>query len=400
MLNLQNNNKAWAKGARFRSRKSCLRRRNQRLPARSPRAIQPPQPLQPLQLWAGRKTAGNTKGEDWTRFHGCQLQPARETYGTRLKPGGRGRTAPIKNDQTCKIWVWMNQFQRGHKGCYSDYSVWIVLQTNRQADKQASKQTNKQTWDFFQQMIGSFHHLQILDDLGLPSQDLGWNILFAARRYLCNYFQLIKHVKPAGNIIYIYAYNYKDDHERIWVYTWSVVIGLVMGCAWIATCSRQRSFQVRVGEQLMGKVTNIYRDRVWVDVGLVKDGSCSDSQNVFWEIGAGLTCSMVKIWGGYQISRKCRVIPWCKKTCSWCSCRFCCVEDGLPNRHVSLRAHSKNISMFVSGVYWVARPTWINVVHQTHPHPFGFKQGRHTLMQATVLTSEKRKTWWGRLFVC
>lgn len=31
--------------------------------------------------------------------------------------------------------------------------------------------------------------------------------------------------------------------------------------------------QVRVGEQLMGKVTNIYRDRVWVDVGLIKDGS-------------------------------------------------------------------------------------------------------------------------------
>ena len=37
---------------------------------------------------------------------------------------------------------------------------------------------------------------------------------------------------------------------------------------------------MRVGEQLMGKVTNIYRDRVWVDVGLIKGGSCSDSQNV------------------------------------------------------------------------------------------------------------------------
>ena len=33
-------------------------------------------------------------------------------------------------------------------------------------------------------------------------------------------------------------------------------------------------FEVREGELLMGKVTNIFGDRVWVDIGLVKDGSC------------------------------------------------------------------------------------------------------------------------------
>ena len=72
----------------------------------------------------------------------------------------------------------------------------------------------------------------------------------------------------------------QDDHEKILVYTGSGF----MGCAdnwWITVCCLcQRSFEVRVGEQLMGKVTNIYRNRVWVDVGLVKDGSCSDSQNL------------------------------------------------------------------------------------------------------------------------
>ena len=95
--------KAWVKVVGSRSRKSCLRRRSRRLPARSPRALQP---IQPLQRWVGRKTAGNTRDEDWTRCQDFwdrgpqttstppaprgQLQPATETYGNRTEARTKG----------------------------------------------------------------------------------------------------------------------------------------------------------------------------------------------------------------------------------------------------------------------------------------------------------------------
>ena len=105
--------KAWLKVVGSRSRKSCLRRRSRWLPARSPRALQP---LQPLQRWVGRKAAGNTRDEDWTRCQdffseGCvgegtgapkrQAPPRHPAANCSLpqkhtetgrKPGQRGRT--------------------------------------------------------------------------------------------------------------------------------------------------------------------------------------------------------------------------------------------------------------------------------------------------------------------
>ena len=112
----------------------------------------------------------------------------------------------------------------------------------------------------------------------------------------------------------------QDDHERIWVYTWSVVMGCAENC-WITTCCLcRRLFEVRVGEQLMGKVTNIYRDRVWVDVGLIKGGSCSDSQNVLAD-----KCRSDMPHGANWVRvphiKEVRVISWR----SWCSCRLCWV---------------------------------------------------------------------------
>ena len=101
----------------------------------------------------------------------------------------------------------------------------------------------------------------------------------------------------------------------------------------------RRLFEVRVGEQLMGKVTNIYRDRVWVDVGLIKDGSCSDSQNVLAD-KCRSDMSHGANWVRVPHIKEVRVKSWR----SWCSCRFCCAEYELLNRHVSLRA-KKNIHM-------------------------------------------------------